>query len=120
MLLYLDDDSVHRLVVRLLSQAGHDVRVPAHAGLAGRHDAVHLRHAIQSRRVCLTHNHDDFEELHDLMHEGGGQHFGILVIRRDSNRKKNLRGSGIVRAIQKLEASGAPIHNCYHVLNQWR
>jgi hypothetical protein len=120
MLLYLDDDSVKRQLVRLLSHAGHDVRVPADVGLAGRHDAVHLRHAIQARRACLTHNYEDFEELHELMQAGGGQHFGIIVIRRDGDPKKNLRGFGIVRAIERLMTSGVPIPNRYHVLNQWR
>jgi hypothetical protein len=120
MQLYLDDDTVNRFLVALLRQAGHDVRLPADVGLSGRHDAVHLRHAIQSGRACLTHNYEDFEELHELMQEGRGQHCGILVIRRETARSKNLRGHHLVRAIEKLAASGLMIHNHYHVLNQWR
>jgi predicted nuclease of predicted toxin-antitoxin system len=53
--LYLDDDSVDPLLVRLLRQAGHDVQCPQDVGRMGSHDAVHLRHAIQTDRVLLTH-----------------------------------------------------------------
>lgn len=45
MKLYLDDDSAAGLLVRLLRQDGHDVRLPADIGLSGEEDAVHLTHA---------------------------------------------------------------------------
>jgi hypothetical protein len=35
MMIYLDDDSTASQLVRALRQAGHDVRTPAEAGLAG-------------------------------------------------------------------------------------
>ena len=118
--LYLDEDSVAALLIRLLRNAGHDVEIPADAGLAGRNDAVHLRYAIHVRRACLTHNHKDFKELHDLMQEGTGQHTGILVVRKDNNPKRDLDARGILRALTKLLASGLPMHNHYQVLNHWR
>jgi hypothetical protein len=40
--IYLDDDSIGGLLVRLLRQAGHDVELPAMQGLAGVDDVVHL------------------------------------------------------------------------------
>jgi hypothetical protein len=54
--LYLDDDSVRGLLVRLLMADGHNVLIPADIGLMGADDPVHLRHAINAGRVLLTHN----------------------------------------------------------------
>ena len=66
---YVDDDSVHGLLVRLLQRAGHDIQVPSDVGLVGRSDPVHLRYSISARRTLLSANHDDFEELHDLIRQ---------------------------------------------------
>jgi hypothetical protein len=40
MKLYLDDDSVDPLLIRLLREAGHDMRLPAEVGLSGGPDAA--------------------------------------------------------------------------------
>jgi hypothetical protein len=42
MKLYLDDDFASKLLTQLLQNAGHDVQVPANAGIIGAKDAVHL------------------------------------------------------------------------------
>ena len=120
MRLYLDDDTVHRLLVRLLRQAGHDVCLPSDVGLAGRDDAEHLAKAVVENRVLLTHNHGDFEKLHNLVMTVGGHHPGILVVCKENNPKRDLTQQGIVRAIAKLLASGASIPDQFHVLNHWR
>lgn len=120
MKLYLDDDSVDRLLVRLLRQAGHDVALPADLGIAGREDPVHLRHAIRQQRVLLLKNHEDFRLLHELLMEGRGHHSGILMIREESNPKRNMKPHDIVRAIGKLTAAGVPVADQYTVLNHWR
>lgn len=44
--LYLDDDTVDKLLIRLLRRAGHDVLIPSDVGLSGKHDPIHLAHAI--------------------------------------------------------------------------
>ena len=67
MRLYLDDDVASGLLRQLLEQAGHDVVAPADVNLTGQDDAVHLTHAIREDRVLLSGNHDDFENLHDLV-----------------------------------------------------
>jgi hypothetical protein len=73
MKLYLDDDSVERLLVQLLRKSGHDVEVPADASLGGKSDAIHLRYAVRSGRACLTRNHHDFEDLHELIMQTQGR-----------------------------------------------
>ncbi len=119
MLLYLDDDTVHSVLVKLLRKAGHDVQIPADVGLVGVHDPVHLTHAIRTGRVLLSHNHDDFKRLHILIQTAGGHHPGILMVRKDNN-KRDLRPPGIVVALGKLIASGDPIPDYFTILNTYR
>ena len=120
MRLYLDDDSASGLLARLLRQAGHDVQLPAAAGTAGEHDAVHLTQATREDRVCLSRNYDDFEELHDLILAVGGHYPGLFLVRKDNNPKRDLNDPGIVKAIGKLLALGAPIADQLIILNHWR
>jgi predicted nuclease of predicted toxin-antitoxin system len=120
MRLYLDDDSASALLARLLRKAGHDVQVPADVGMAGEDDPVHLAHAIRADRVCLSKNHHDFENLHNLILVAQGHHPGLLVVRKDNNPKRDLTDPGVVRALGKLLAAGMPLADHFHVLNQWR
>jgi hypothetical protein len=120
MRLYLDDDSTSTLLVQLLRRAGHDVRLPAEIGVAGESDAVHLMHAVLEDRVYLSHNYDDFEDLHNLALALRGHHPGILVVRKDNNPKRDLAPPGIVRAIGKLLAAGVGLADHFYVLNHWR
>lgn len=106
---YLDDDSVATVLVRLLRQGGHDVRLPRDIGMAGAEDPVHLTCAIREERVLLTANYDDFEDLHDLVLQAQGHHPGILVVRRDNNPRRDLSPRGIVRALTNLLAANVPI-----------
>ena len=118
--LYLDDDSAQTLLVRLLRADRHDVEIPVDAGLAGREDPQHLEHALRVGRTLLTHNHRDFDLLHSLVHAAGGHHAGILSVRRDNDRSRDMKPREIVRAIRNLEAAGVPIADELHVLNLWR
>ena len=79
-----------------------------------------MAHAIEQGRVCLTQNYDDYLLLHLLIRAAHGQHFGILVVRKENNPTRDLSPKGIVTAIRKLEAAGVPIQNEYVILNQWR
>jgi hypothetical protein len=49
--LYLDDDSIRGLLIRLLVADGHDVVTTVDVGLSGADDPVHLREAIFTQRV---------------------------------------------------------------------
>jgi D-serine dehydratase len=77
---YLDDDTAYPLLARLLRQAGHDVELPADAGIAGSDDPVHLTHAIDTDRSCISQNYRDFENLHNLVMRSGGHHPGIFIV----------------------------------------
>ena len=120
MKLYLDDDSASPLLAKLLRSARYDVQLPSDVGMPGKPDPVHLMHAIRDGRVCLTKNYDDSWLLHTLLMQALGRHPGILVVRQDNGRARDLTPKGIVAAIRKLEAAGVPIANEYVVLNHWR
>src|SRR5438874_799577 len=80
----------------------------------------HLEYAARHRLVLLTHNPQDFIDLHELwkMHER--QHSGILLVYRDNNPSKDMTAADIVEALEKLLASGLPIENTVNTLNHWR
>jgi Domain of unknown function (DUF5615) len=120
MRLHLDDDSADPQLAKLLRNAGHDVAMPQALGISGQAGPVHLTHAILDTRVLLSKNYRDFEYLHNLIIVAKGDHPGILVVRQDNDPKRDLTPRGIVRAIEKLEASGISIESSYQVLNHWR
>jgi hypothetical protein len=120
MRLYLDDDSVHRILIALLRRDGHDVRIPSDFGLVGRKDAVHFRKAILENSVLVSHNYEDFEVLHELLITGKGHHPGILLVRKDNDPKKDMKPTDIARAIRNLSVSGVPTVDECVILNHWR
>lgn len=120
MMLYLDDDSASLLLAQLLGRAGHDVRRPVEVSMVGKDDSVHLAYAIGTGRILISHNHRDFENLHNLLMVAHGHHPGILLIRQDNNPKRDLKAPGIVRAIAKLEAAGVQLADHLYILNHWR
>jgi Domain of unknown function (DUF5615) len=120
MMIYMDDDSAAANLIQALRRVGHDVRTPAEAGLAGAHDALHLRQAIREGRSLLSRNYRDFEPMHFLVQESQGRHSGILMVRKDGPMKRSMKSHDIVRALRKLEAAGATITDAYIVLNHWQ
>ena len=120
MRIYLDDDSTEALLVALLQREGHDVQVPADVGMVGQYDSKHLIHAVHEDRVLLSHNHDDFRLLHDLIAEVRGRYPGMLMVRRDNDPSRDMKPAGVVRAIRRLLAAGVPIQDQFHILNHWR
>jgi hypothetical protein len=118
--LYLDDDSAKASLVKLLRKAGHQVTIPADAGLAGVSDARHFLYTVQMNQVPLTRNHADFEVLHLLLQAAGGIHPGVLVVRSDNDPSRDMKDGDIARAIANLEGAGVPVANELHILNHWR
>jgi predicted nuclease of predicted toxin-antitoxin system len=120
MRLYLDDDSVHNLLIHSLRNAGHDVQLPTDVGMSGEDDSVHLTQAIRDDRVLLSKNHDDFRNLSNFISQAQGHHPGMLVVRKDNDPTRDLKAAGIVRAIRNLDAAGIALTDEFHILNHWR
>lgn len=108
-----------RLFVRLRSQA-HESILAQDVGLISASDARVLIVAIIEQLPIVTRDSEDFEDLHDLVMTAGGHHPGILIVRFDQALRHNLTERGIATALTKLQASGLPIADHIHVLNQWR
>src|SRR4051812_27858060 len=119
-MIYRDDDSAQALLVRLLTGEGHDVVTPNQAGAAGRKDPVHFMFALGDGRVILTRNHEDFEQLHQLVLKSGGHHPGVWTVRCDNDPSRDMRPAQIVRAIRRLIAAGVSVPDELNVLNHWR
>jgi hypothetical protein len=49
-----------------------------------------------------------------------GTHPGILSVRRDNDRRRDLTPRGIVQAIANLLAANVPVENEFIILNHWR
>lgn len=120
MRLYLDDNLASPLLANLLRKAGHDVLLPVDAGTHGEDDPVHLTHAIQDQRACISQNYGDFAKLHNLVIAALGHHPGIMVVRCDNDPTRDLTAHGIVRALRNLLAAKVPIAEQYIILNHWR
>jgi hypothetical protein len=117
---YLDDCADANDLVSLLRQAGYAVRTPRTENTRGVDDPVHLSHAAGQGCTLITKNPKDFRDLHQEWQAQGRPHHGILLIYEENVRGKDMEPADIVRAIGKLLASGLPIFNELHVLNQWR
>jgi hypothetical protein len=88
--------------------------------LSGDYDPVHLWHAAMNGRAIITGNHEDFENLHVLVVDLQGHHFGVLIVRKDNDPTRDLKPAGIVRALRNLLAANVPIADQFIVLNHWR
>jgi predicted nuclease of predicted toxin-antitoxin system len=121
--LYLDDDSCATTLVELLVKDGHEVIVPSNAQI-GQHDALHLLAAAEQEHCIVTRNYKDFHALHQLVIGTGGNHFGIVLIRTDNDRIRDMKTRTIVAAIGKLhraiEDGYQEIEDQLFILNDWR
>jgi predicted nuclease of predicted toxin-antitoxin system len=118
--LYLDDNSIDPLLQSLLRNDGHSVLTPENAALNGASDSRHFTFAIQEGLVILTADSLDFEELHLLILAAGGNHPGILLVRFDNDRKRDMKPRHIAAAVTRLESAGIVLINQLILLNQWR
>ena len=116
----IDENMSDRLLASRLKAQGHDPVLAIDVGLLSVSDPRVLIWAIAQSVPVLTRDSEDFTDLHDLLMAAGGHHPGILLVRFDSDPQHNLTDRGIASAIKKLEASGIPIPDHLHVLNQWR
>ena len=112
------DDSVDSDEYRLrLAAAGYEVISPRDVGMIGVDDRLHLEYAFHCGLVLLTHDADDFEELH----LAGEPHSGIMWL----STSTTTGGATCVpprycELSSGWSASGLPIVGELHVLNHWR
>jgi predicted nuclease of predicted toxin-antitoxin system len=120
MRIYLDENMLSVALVTLLRKAGHQVVRARDVGMAGKSDAENILYSLLQKQVLLTRNHDHFEHFHDLVLGSGGHHSGVMTIRSERDRSKEMKAGAVVSAIRKLESAGVPIADQLHILNHWR
>ena len=114
--LLIDEDSQATKLVESLKSLGHDVFTINDLGMAGTPDDEVLATARKINRVLLTHNCSDFKDLH----ENEPNHAGILLVRRSSDKSKDMNYQDIVRAVSNVERASIELVDQCVELNHWR
>ena len=100
--LYFDED-VSVLLARILNGRGFNVQTARDAGMLGKGDREQLLYAAKENRTILTHNRQDFEELHLVWTQSQLEHFGIVIAgRRDVYEIARRIG----RLLESIESGG--------------
>lgn len=113
--LLIDEDSLAKYLVNLLKKAAHNVITVQDVKLMGKPDSIVLDYARENKRILLTRNCADFQNLH----QANSIHSGILAVYQDANLSKNMSYSAIVKAITNLENSNYNLTNQFVILNHW-
>ena len=101
--LYIDEDASRNSFVMALHNANIDILTTAEAGNLGLIDAEQLIWTTNHHCTIYTFNVQDYCRLHKLYMEEGKEHFGIIVVPRQSySVGEQLRG------LQKLILSISP------------
>ena len=80
--LYVDEDSMSRVLIRGLRSRGLDVQSVLDSNKVGESDQTQLDYAHQTQRVLYTFNVGDFCRLHKEYLSDGRTHSGIIVVYR--------------------------------------
>lgn len=115
MRILVDEHSQARSQLNILRGDGHDVVAIGELEKNGTPDPEVFDLAQALGRVLLTHNTEDFHQLH---RERPG-HRGVMAVYRDADPRKNMNHAQIAAAIRRLETSGVTVAGDFHVLNHW-
>lgn len=113
--LLIDEDTLAKVLVKMLKEADHDVLTVNEVGLSGEPDEVVLNYARKNQRILLTRNCQDFEELH----LENSVHSGIFAVYENQDRRKDLSRKDIIKAIENIELASIPLANQFISLNHW-
>ena len=113
--LYLDEDTISRVLVKALRARSVAVLTSKDAGLIEIPDERHLEYAAGLGRAVLTFNVQDFARLHNAYMSTGRHHAGIIV-------SEQLQVGVIIRRLLKLlgALSAADMRDRLEYLSNWR
>ena len=77
-------------------------------------DKDHLKEAILRQATFFTSDRD-FEKLHHKIKT----HYGIIMLYKNNNPKKDMSLKEIVKALKNLERLNFPLQNSLHKLNDF-
>lgn len=119
MRIYLDDDADINLYIAILSAAGFEIISPRKIGMRHKSDIGHIKTATRLNATILTHN-GDFSIIHKSFLNEKKSHYGIFIVYRYNNPKKDMKPFHIVRAIKNIISLNLPIPNSLYNLNQFK
>ena len=113
--LYLDEDTISRVLIGALRSRSIDVLTAREADLVQIPDEHHLEYATSLNRTVFTFNVRDFARLHTEYLSTGQHHAGIIV-------SAQLQVGVILRRLLKLLAarSAADMRDGLEYLSNWR
>lgn len=114
--LYLDEDSMDRILVNALRTRGIDIVTALDEDMINQDDSEHLDYATQQGRVLYSFNRSDFFQLHTGYLRQGNSHSGIILA-----NQQNYSAGEQMRRILKLSAakSAEDMENRIEFLNAW-
>ena len=112
--IYLDDNIDTDDLIKVLKSTDFEVISPRNVGMSKKKDHQHLAYASLQKSILITRNCDDFRELHKKQ-----KHYGILLIYRYNNQKKDMNEIQIAKAIKNLINTGVVLENNLFALNQY-
>ena len=101
--LLLDEDCQDKILVKKLSEAGHDVLTVKDLGLLSQPDNVVLECAVRNKRIVLTRNCEDFLNEALMLKNSGRHHHGVLLRYEKNDPAKDMSYNDIVRAIGNID-----------------
>ncbi|MEI8016797.1 MAG: DUF5615 family PIN-like protein [Schlesneria sp.] len=114
--IYIDEDSMDRVLVAALRARGVDVLTALEADMIERDDAEHLAFATSSKRVLLTCNTGDFCQLHQDWLTAEEVHSGIVCMQQQAQST----GPRLRRLLRLFSTIGAEeMQNRLEFLNNW-
>ena len=114
MRLLLDEDSQEKALVKILISKGNDVITVNDCGLSGQDDITVFGKAVETQRVILTRNCDDFIEIAD----SGARHSGILL--HYPNGQVQMSHDAIAKSIWNIENTIGDISNQVIAIDHWQ
>ena len=116
MRLYMDEDSMDRVLVAALRARGVDVATALDEGMIERSDAEHLDYATTHERVLCTFNVADFYHLHMNYLAQGRSHAGVILVAQ----QRYSTGEQMRRLLKLVTAKSAEeMRNHVEFLSAW-
>ncbi|TEU11204.1 MAG: hypothetical protein E3J21_24240 [Anaerolineales bacterium] len=100
--LYFDEDVSRKIMVNLRNR-GYNVLHACEAEMLEKEDHEQLEFAIGQGRTVVTHNRDDFKELHKQYLDSERGHYGIIIAKR--RRDNEIVIAKLLDLLNKVTAS---------------
>ncbi|MBI3536039.1 MAG: DUF5615 family PIN-like protein [Chloroflexi bacterium] len=96
------DENIASQIAKALAQQNYDVLTARQAGMLGKSDDEQFHFAISEQRTLVTHDREDYLNLHSQYLTQGIEHYGLIIL----IERKRI-GEIIARLLDLLENTTA-------------